>query len=91
MNNSYIKSLFYKIGTTLEPKACKIFLIMYGLADNNGKVNTSLADLHKKSNMSISTIRSALKELQKNKILKINHKIGLVTDYTLLLLKNTND
>ncbi|QPA30056.1 helix-turn-helix domain-containing protein [Thermaerobacillus caldiproteolyticus] len=87
MASNDIKSLFYKMGTNLEAKACKILMIMYGISDENGNVNTSLTDLQQRSNMSISTIRSALKELEQKGILEINHKIGLETDYILLFLK----
>lgn len=91
MVSNDVKSLFYKMGTNLEPKACKILMIMYGISDENGNVNTSLTDLQQRSNMSISTIRSALKELEQKGILEINHKIGLETDYILLFLKKRKD
>lgn len=89
MGDNELKSLFYKMGINLEAKACKILIIMYGISDDDGNVDTSLTDLQQKSNMAISTIRSALKELEEKGILKITHKVGLDTDYKLLFLKNS--
>ncbi|MDC7781857.1 helix-turn-helix domain-containing protein [Priestia megaterium] len=78
---TYTKDELYKLGTTLEQKACKVFLIMFSMADNNGYVNTSLSDLSKRSGMSITTIRKAIEELKCLKILEVNHNVGVATDY----------
>lgn len=88
MDDTSLKSLFYKIGVKLEAKACKILIIMYGISDDYGNVFTSLTDLQLRANMSITTIRSALRELEEKEILMITHKVGLDTDYKLLFLEN---
>lgn len=78
-----IKDISYKVGINLEAKACKVLLIMYGISNENGYVNTSLNDLHQRSNLSKSTISSALKELQLKGLLKINPNVGQYTEYKL--------
>ncbi|MBX9999585.1 helix-turn-helix domain-containing protein [Priestia aryabhattai] len=77
----YTKGELYKLGTTLEPKACKVFLIMFSMADDKGFVDTSLSDLSKRSGMSITTIRKAIEELKGCEILEVNHNVGVATDY----------
>ncbi|WP_353958605.1 helix-turn-helix domain-containing protein [Sporolactobacillus laevolacticus] len=66
---------FYYNGkwTTLGPKSCKIFLIMYGIADTEGNVNTSLKDLSDRSGISVTTIRRAIQELRNADILDVSH------------------
>jgi len=87
MKHNKFKEVFYKVGEILEPKSCKILLLMFGISDDNGNVSTSLTDLEKRSGMSISTIRRALKELENKRILTITLKAGMNTDYKL----NLND
>lgn len=90
MKYKSLKKYFFDAGVNLESKSCKILMIMYGISDEEGNINTSLSDLQLKSGMSINTIRSAIKELEEKQILYTNYKIGIDTEYKLYFYSEFN-
>ena len=79
------QALYYLLGKELTPKACKILILLIGLCDiETGKIETSLADLHERTGVAVSTIRKALDELQQIGVLEVEHKVGISADYRLI-------
>lgn len=88
ITNIYSIENIYWLATKLEPKSCKLFLVMLATANEEGYINTSLSDLSNKTGMSILTIRKAIKQLKTLKVLEVNYIVGVSSNYRLLELKS---
>jgi hypothetical protein len=85
------KKRAYKLGITLEAKACKLLFILYGLSNDEGYIDTSLSDLNVRTGMSVTTIRGAMQELVKSNLLEIEHNVGVSASYRIRMPEGFTD
>lgn len=84
------KEVIYKLGTEFESKTCKMLLVLYGMSNDDGKIDTSLNDLRIRTGLSINTIRGAIKELLEADIIEVFHTVGISTQYSFKHKNNKN-